>query len=127
MVDTSPVLGGLEKGRNMVWRERSVMDLREEFVRLALSDGANRRELCRRFGISAQTGYKWLRRYAAQSFEFGSNSTDWASLYPCSWSCFLNCPSFMSILFSDSSPESYSFPLRFGMRTFLTGSSCRNC
>ncbi len=42
------------------------MDLREEFVRLALSDGANRRELCRRFGISAQTGYKWLRRYAAE-------------------------------------------------------------
>ena len=50
----------------MVWRERSVMNLREEFVRLALSDGANRRELCRRFGISAQTGYKWLRRYAAE-------------------------------------------------------------
>ena len=42
------------------------MNLREEFVRLALSDGANRRELCRRFGISAQTGYKWLRRYAAE-------------------------------------------------------------
>ena len=50
----------------MVWRERSVMDLREEFVRLALSDEANRRELCRRFGISAQTGYKWLGRYAAE-------------------------------------------------------------
>ncbi len=50
----------------MVWRERSVMDLREEFVRLARSEGANRRELCRRFGISAQTGYKWLRRYAAE-------------------------------------------------------------
>jgi len=25
-------------------------------------EGANRRELCRRFGISAQTGYKWLSR-----------------------------------------------------------------
>ncbi len=66
MVDTFPILGGLEKDWIMVWRERSVMELREEFVRLAMSDGANRRELCRRFGISAQTGYKWLRRYAAE-------------------------------------------------------------
>ena len=65
MVDTFAVLGGLEKDGTMVWRERSVMDLREEFVGLALSDEANRRELCRRFGISAQTGYKWLGRYAA--------------------------------------------------------------
>ena len=53
----------------MVWRERLVMDLREEFVGLAGSAGANRRELCRRFGISAQTGYKWLRRHAAEGRE----------------------------------------------------------
>ncbi len=26
----------------------------------------NRRELCRRFGISAKTGYKWLERHAAE-------------------------------------------------------------
>lgn len=37
--------------------------LREEFVRLASSAGANMRELCRRFGISAPTGYKWLQRH----------------------------------------------------------------
>ncbi len=47
----------------MVWQERSVMGLREEFVIWALRPGANVRGLCRRFGISAQTGYKWLRRY----------------------------------------------------------------
>lgn len=47
----------------MPWREVSVMEGRMEFVRLALQEGANRRELCRRFGVSAQTGYKWLRRY----------------------------------------------------------------
>ena len=41
------------------------MDQREEFVRLALADGANRSELCRRFGISRDKGYKWLRRYRA--------------------------------------------------------------
>jgi transposase InsO family protein len=44
----------------MPWREVSVMEQRREFVRLALQEGVNRRELCRRFGISAQTGYKWL-------------------------------------------------------------------
>jgi putative transposase len=39
------------------------MDQRREFVRLAMQDGANRRELCRRFGISADVGYKWLARW----------------------------------------------------------------
>ena len=46
----------------MPWKQVSAMDQREEFVRLALLEGANRRELCRRFGISHQTGYKWLNR-----------------------------------------------------------------
>lgn len=50
----------------MPWRERSIVDQREEFVRLALTPGANKRELCRRFGISRSKGYKWLARYAAQ-------------------------------------------------------------
>jgi transposase len=27
-----------------------------------MQEGLNRRELCRRFGISPQTGYKWLAR-----------------------------------------------------------------
>ena len=49
----------------MPWNEVSVMDQRREFVRLASVEGANRRELCRRFGISAGTGYKWLLRSAA--------------------------------------------------------------
>ena len=39
---------------------------REEFCRLALAPGANVRELCRRFGISPATGYKWLERYRAE-------------------------------------------------------------
>jgi transposase-like protein len=41
------------------------MEQRREFVRLAMQEGMNRRELCRRFGISAQTGYKWLGSFAA--------------------------------------------------------------
>jgi transposase InsO family protein len=39
------------------------MSLRSEFIHLAELENANRSELCRRFGISRKTGYKWLRRY----------------------------------------------------------------
>ncbi|MBB3104927.1 transposase-like protein [Azomonas macrocytogenes] len=39
------------------------MSLRKAFVRLAQQKGANRCELCRRFGITPQTAYKWLARY----------------------------------------------------------------
>lgn len=46
----------------MVWLERSVVDERLEFCRLAGLDGANVSALCRRFGISRETGYVWLRR-----------------------------------------------------------------
>ena len=48
----------------MPWNPRDTMNLRLEFVQLASQDGANRRELCRRFGISPKTGYKWLERHA---------------------------------------------------------------
>jgi transposase InsO family protein len=50
----------------MPWRELSVMEQREEFVRLALSPGANMSDMCRRFGISRSKGYKWLERYRAE-------------------------------------------------------------
>jgi transposase InsO family protein len=50
----------------MPLRERSIVDQREEFVKLALAPGANKRELCCRFGISRSKGYKWLGRYLAQ-------------------------------------------------------------
>jgi len=49
----------------MPFREVSAMDARREFVRLASAAGSNVRQLCRRFGISPTTGYKWLWRYAA--------------------------------------------------------------
>jgi transposase InsO family protein len=42
-----------------------MMDQRREFVRLASQQGTNRRELCRRFGIHPDTGYKWLGRWTA--------------------------------------------------------------
>lgn len=49
----------------MPWQEVSIMDQRREFVGLAIQEGSNVRELCRRFGISPDVGYKWLRRWKA--------------------------------------------------------------
>jgi transposase InsO family protein len=50
----------------MPFLEQSVMSQKEEFVLLALKEGANRRALCRRYGISAQLGYKLITRYKAE-------------------------------------------------------------
>ena len=58
----------------MPWSEVSVMDQRREFVRLALQEGANRRELCRRFGISPDVGYKWLKRWQSGDRELADQS-----------------------------------------------------
>jgi transposase InsO family protein len=38
---------------------------REELCRLALMEGANKRELCRRFNVQPRILYKWLERYRA--------------------------------------------------------------
>jgi transposase InsO family protein len=55
----------------MPWREVSLMDQRREFILLFQQADVNRRELCRRFGISSKTAYKWLARAAAEG-------KDWA-------------------------------------------------
>jgi transposase InsO family protein len=47
----------------MPWKEVSTMSLRLEFVTLAQEPAVNFRDLCRRFGVSPKTGYKWLRRF----------------------------------------------------------------
>jgi transposase InsO family protein len=49
----------------MPFHEVSRMDARSEFVMLASEEGSNVRQLCRRFGISPTTGYKWLERWRA--------------------------------------------------------------
>lgn len=51
----------------MVWTEKSTVSLRQEFVHLARQEGVNVRALCRQFGISPKTGYKWLARFEAAS------------------------------------------------------------
>jgi transposase len=47
----------------MPWPEVRTLELRERFVKLILCDGHDKSELCREFGISRPTGYKWLSRY----------------------------------------------------------------
>lgn len=47
----------------MPWLAKDTVSLRREFVQLALQEGVNRRELCKRYEISPRIGYKWLNRY----------------------------------------------------------------
>src|SRR4051794_16795811 len=49
----------------MPWNEVSTMSLRLEFVTLAAAEGANVRELCRRYGVSPKSAYKWIARHRA--------------------------------------------------------------
>jgi len=58
----------------MPWQEVSIVEQRREFVRLAMQEGANRRELCRRFGIHPDTGYKWLERWSSGDRELSDRS-----------------------------------------------------
>jgi transposase InsO family protein len=47
----------------MPWKECSSMSSRQEFVVLSLNKECSMSVLCRRFGISRKTGYKWLARF----------------------------------------------------------------
>ena len=47
----------------MPWQVKELLTMKREFVMLAQQEGSNRAELCRRFGISRECGYKWLRAY----------------------------------------------------------------
>jgi len=54
----------------MPWKtEETTMELKLEFVQMADRPNANMSRLCRRFGISRPTGYKWLRRYRDEGLE----------------------------------------------------------
>lgn len=45
------------------------MKLREDFVVRALESGANVSELCREFGISRKTAYKWVQRFKERGLD----------------------------------------------------------
>ena len=46
----------------MPWKDKTVEDLRKEFVE-AVKTSRNFSALCREFGITRKTGYKWIDRY----------------------------------------------------------------
>lgn len=50
----------------MPWTERLTVSLRKEFVLRALGKEASFTELCRQYGVSRKTGYKWLQRFKAE-------------------------------------------------------------
>jgi len=45
------------------------MSLKLEFVQKATAKGANISALCREYGITRQTGHKWLKRYEADGYD----------------------------------------------------------
>ena len=47
----------------MPWQEVSTVSLRQEFVTLVQQGTVSISELCRRYGVSRKTGYKWVGRY----------------------------------------------------------------
>ena len=47
----------------MPWKELSVVSIREEFVLKALEPKASLAAICREYGVSRKTGYKWIERY----------------------------------------------------------------
>ena len=55
----------------MPWKDKTVEELRKEFIEAASEEKANVSALCREFGISRVIGYKWLNR-----FEEGENLSD---------------------------------------------------
>lgn len=50
----------------MPWKEQSVMDQRMEFALQAAAEVGSFTELCRSYGISTKTGYKWKQRFMEQ-------------------------------------------------------------
>ena len=47
----------------MAWKESDSVSERLDFVKLVSAEGANIAAICRRFGVSRKTGYKWLKRW----------------------------------------------------------------
>ena len=50
----------------MPWKEQDTMDLRTKFALEAIQSDANISDLCRKYGISRPTGYKWRDRLLEQ-------------------------------------------------------------
>ena len=50
----------------MPWNARTALEQRRKFVEERQLEQDDFAELCRKYGISRQTGYKWVKRFEAQ-------------------------------------------------------------
>lgn len=64
-----PIVHGRDNGQpsGVPWLEQRIVDQRREFVLAHMRGDRSMTELCRSFGISRKTGYKWVKRF----FELG--------------------------------------------------------
>lgn len=53
----------------MPWDERTTMSERKKFIVAANQADRNLSQLCREYGISRKTGYKWLKRYEQEGVD----------------------------------------------------------
>src|SRR5215467_5855373 len=53
----------------MGWKETCVVDERFKFIQEYREEEESLAELCRRYGVSRKTGYKWLARYEEKGVE----------------------------------------------------------
>src|SRR5437588_91151 len=53
----------------MPWKEHRKMSLKMEFVEKARQPGVRIAPLCKQYGISRETGYKWLNRFKRDGYE----------------------------------------------------------
>jgi transposase InsO family protein len=62
-------MAGASKKERMPWKKSSVMEEKLRFVFEYQQRERSMTELCARYGIARETGYVWLRRYRAGSWE----------------------------------------------------------
>ena len=65
----------------MPWKEKSVMDERVKFIGRLL-EGESMSELCKEFGISRKTGYKFRERYVAHGLRGLADQSRRPQLHP---------------------------------------------
>lgn len=47
----------------MAWYIKNSNQMKREFIKKLIEPRVNKSEICRIYGISRKTGYKWLSRY----------------------------------------------------------------
>lgn len=50
----------------MAWHIKNSNQMKKEFINKLIEPGVNKSEICRIYGISRKTGYKWLSRYKSE-------------------------------------------------------------